>query len=313
MPAPDPAAGPRIAILLCTYNGERYLREQLDSYYAQTHGNWELWISDDGSTDRTLEIVGEYARREKAITIVEGPRRGATANFLALTRRDDIRADYFAWSDADDVWLPDKLARASAWLDSVAPKTPALYCGRTMVVDSDNRFRHLSPLFARPPGFRNALCQNIGGGNTMVFNAAARALLREGDQPEVVTHDWWAYMLVSGCGGLVRYDCEPCLRYRQHAGNLIGANMSPAARWSRIRQLFGGVMRERDRLNTAALADRRHLLDDDARDVLDLFVRAMRADGRWQRLRLLRRAGVHRQNALHNLALYLAALVDKYP
>src|SRR5207253_1787714 len=101
-------------------------------------------------------------------TIVRnGPANGVCANFLSLATDPAIDADYFAFSDQDDVWYRDKLRRALTWLATVPGDVPALYCGRTELMSIDGRSYGLSPLFTRPPTFRNALVQNLGGGNTM--------------------------------------------------------------------------------------------------------------------------------------------------
>ncbi len=98
-----------MAILLCTYHGQHYLAEQLDSFAAQTHANWEVWASDDGSQDDTRAILERYQRTWPAgrLSIHFGPAEGFAANFLSLTFKARIEADYFAYSDQDDVWEPD--------------------------------------------------------------------------------------------------------------------------------------------------------------------------------------------------------------
>lgn len=311
--ASDRALNAKVAILLCTRNAETFLREQMDSYFSQEHGNWELWVSDDGSTDATLDIVREYAGRGKQITVLAGPCRGVTENFIFVVRAAETDADFFAWSDADDIWLPDKLSRAVRRVDEMGRKQAALYFGRTTVVDRRNQFMHFSPLFTRPPDFRNALCQNIGGGNTMVFNRKARDLLCFGAMPRIFSHDWWAYMLVSGCGGEVWYDPEPCLRYRQHGGNLTGSNMGLWARLFRGRRLFRGTVREWNQINIAALEERRDLLTPENAGVLDAFAGAAKARSLQERISRFRRSGAHRQELWQNVALYAAICLGKYP
>lgn len=241
--ASDRPAGaqPKVAILLCTYHGQHYLAEQLDSFAAQTHRHWEVWASDDGSVDDTHSILLGYQQNWPSgrLSIHNGPAEGFAANFLSLTCKASIEADYYAYSDQDDVWEVDKLERAVNWLQTVPEDIPALYCSRTRLVDANNNEIGVSPLFTKPPSFANALMQNIGGGNTMVFNNAARNLLREaGENIPIITHDWWAYMVVTGCGGQVFYDTEPTLRYCQHNGNLVGMNATWPARFKRIRMLF---------------------------------------------------------------------------
>ena len=303
----------KVAILLCVRNGEEFIREQMDSYFSQEHSNWELWVSDDGSTDATRAIVGEYAGRGKRITILDGPCRGFAENFLFTAQAVETDADYFAWSDQDDIWLPDKLARAVRCLEEMNRERATLYFGRTTVVDRHNKFMYLSPKFTRPPDFQNALCQNIGAGNTMVFNRKTRALLSFGALPHVYYHDWWAYMLVAGCGGSLWYDPEPCLRYRQHGANLTGTNIGLDPRLQRCRLLFQGAMREWNRANIAALEERRDLLTPENRKVIDEFSRAMKAESLWERFSCFRRSGACRQTLGHNLALYAALGLGKYP
>ncbi len=170
----------KVAVLMGTFNGERFLAEQLDSLAAQTHPDWELWASDDGSKDNTLAILEAYRAKwgGERLTVLRGPARGLATNFLSLACKSGIQADYYAYSDQDDIWEPDKLSRAVSWLERMPPSEPALYCSRTMLVDAAGKEMGLSELHARPPCFANALVQNIAGGNTMVFNNAARNLLR---------------------------------------------------------------------------------------------------------------------------------------
>ena len=303
----------RVAILLCTYHGQHYLAEQLDSFAAQTHTNWEVWASDDGSEDDTHSILEDYQSRWDAgrLSIHFGPAEGFAANFLSLTCNASIDADFYAYSDQDDVWEADKLARAVQWLQRVPSDVPALYCSRTRLVDADNKEIGVSPLFTKKPSFANALMQNIGGGNTMVFNKAARKLLREaGENKSVITHDWWAYMVVTGCGGRVFYDSKPTLRYRQHGGNLVGTNSNWAARLKRIRMLFQGRFKHWNDCNISALLTLEHRLTPENREILRRFADA-RGRGLIPRLIHLKRSGIYRQTLLGNIGLVAAAILGK--
>ena len=303
----------RVAILLCTYQGEDFLAEQLQSYATQQHRNWVVCASDDGSRDDTCAILENFRRRwgEERLSIRRGPGAGFAANFLSLTCASDIQADYYAYSDQDDIWDPDKLRRALQLLESVPADVPALYCSRTELVDAQNHSIGTSPLFSRPPSFANALMQNVGGGNTMVFNQAARELLcQAGADVEVVTHDWWAYMVVSGCGGRVFYDGRPSLRYRQHGCNLVGTNSSWPARLVRIRMLMQGRFRNWNDRNLSALQRLEDRLTPDNREILQRF-REAREQPLPARLRGLKASGVYRQTLLGNLGLLAAAIFNK--
>lgn len=304
---------PKIAILLCTHNGEDFLEEQLESYDAQTWGDWILIASDDNSTDSTREILARYQQRwgEHKLTIICGPARGYAANFAWVTHYARGLADYYAWSDQDDIWYPDKLERALQLMSEIPDDVPGLYCGRTLLVSTDNQEITLTMLATKPPCFANALIQNIGGGNTMVFNQAACSLLAETTREiQLVSHDWWAYMIVTGCGGRVVYDPTPGVRYRQHDGNLIGENLSLPARLFRIRQLFKGRFRQWNAVHMQALLVHRDRLTKENRRIFELFAKAREC---WVpvNLLLLRRSRVHRQTRMSTLGLYLAALFRK--
>jgi len=304
---------PKVAVLLCTYHGQQYLSEQLDSIEGQTHGNWEVWASDDGSEDDTHTILERYRSKwgEERISIHYGPAEGFVSNFLSLVCKADIQAECYAFSDQDDIWEPDKLQRAVEWLSSVPKDVPALYCSRTRLVDAENRDLGLSPLFSRPPSFGNALIQNIGGANTMVFNDAARRLIREvGENVEVVSHDSWTYMVVTGCGGKVKYDAYPSLRYRQHGNNVVGTNSTWAARRVRIRMLWQGHLRTWNDRHLVALQRLHSHLTPESRYTLELLARA-RKRSLVPRLIGLKKSGIYRQTLLGNLGLLAAAIFKK--
>ncbi len=303
----------KIAILLCTYHGQRYLADQLDSISAQTHTNWEVWASDDGSQDETHAILQFYKAKwgSNRLSIHFGPAEGFAANFLLLTCNTTIQAEFYAYSDQDDIWEADKLQRAVDFLKNIPTQTPALYCSRTSLVDEKNYALGFSPLFSRPPSFANALMQNIAGGNTMVFNKAARKLLQmAGENVNVVAHDWWAYLVVAGCGGQVFYDPIPTVRYRQHDENLIGTGSSWLSRLSRILKLFQGRVREINGRHIEALNGIRSYLTRQNQETLDRFSKA-------RNLRLLprllefKKAGIYRQSFISDLGLIAAALFNK--
>jgi glycosyltransferase involved in cell wall biosynthesis len=302
-----------IAILLCTHNGQEFLDQQLDSIARQTHRNWRLWASDDASADATKAILDTFqsAHGPDRVSILQGPGAGSSANFLSLACNDRIHADYFAYADQDDVWLEDKLSRAVAWLAAQPVTTPALYCSRTQLIDHAGQDLGISRLFTKPPSFRNALVQNIGGGNTMVFNRAACDVLRAaGPHVEVVVHDWWTYMTVTGCGGEVFNDPQPTLKYRQHGANQIGSNLGLSARIIRASQLLEGRFRGWTDINLRALTAIQARLTPENRSVLQAFAEA-RAKPLIPRLIGLARSGITRQTFTDNVGLYLAAALNR--
>jgi glycosyltransferase involved in cell wall biosynthesis len=306
------ASTPRVAVLICTHQGGHFLRKQLDSISAQSHASLSVWASDDGSKDDTRAILTQYRSSwgEGRLSVQSGPQQGFAANFLSLVCRDDIEADYFAFADQDDIWEPDKLSRAIEKLESVPTDTPALYCSRTRSIDEGGQEIGFSPMFKKTPGFANALVQNIAGGNTMVMNKAARELLRNAGNLPIVSHDWWAYILITGAGGVVFYDPYPGVRYRQHGRNLVGANAGLRARLHRIRLLPKGQFREWNTTNTQALQRVRNLLTPENQRIFDAFCRAR---NRWfvPRVWGVTRSGVYRQTTMGNLQLIAATILKK--
>lgn len=307
-----PSANPKVIILLATRNGAEFLRKQLQSYSEQTYSNWELLVSDDGSTDDTVEIIHEFAKRvPQRVVICAGPQQGFWQNFVSLVRNDDLDGDLFAYSDQDDIWFKEKLAKAVSWFATRPGDLPTLYFTRTELIESDGSVTGLSPLFARPPVFQNALVQNIGGGNTMVFNSAARQALRKTPPgTELISHDWWTYQVVTGIGGRAHYDPWPSLQYRQHGQNLVGSNIGLRARLIRLMAFANGRVLMWNRVNLNVLGQMRDMLTADNARVLDRFAQAREAP-LLSRLVLLKKSGVYRQRTLENIGLFVGAMFGR--
>lgn len=309
--AAEAASAGTVTILVATFNGEIYLNEQLLSLQRQTWPRMDLIFSDDGSRDGTVGLVTAFCCdwTKGTSEVIEGPRAGFAENFRSLITRGRVDGDYVAFCDQDDIWKPRKLEKAIEWLDAQDPSVPALYCGRTQTfpASGDNA---MSPLFPLPPTFRNALVQSIAGANTMVMNRAAFELVREAARrTSFISHDWFAYLIVTGAGGTVHYSREPEVLYRQHESNLVGANNTWQARLSRLRFLFGGRFRAWTDANLAALEACRDLLDPQALACIDKFRRARRG-GPVARLRHLRQSGVYRQTRRGQVGLYFAGILD---
>ena len=305
----DTVAPMELAILMGTYEGQEFFGQQLESIIAQNYKEWKLWVSDDSASSDIQAMLDQYRESLSGrVSYSAGPRDGVVANYLSLACRPDIVARYYAFADQDDIWDNDKLERALDWLRTISEDQPALYCSRVRLVDEKGSSLGVSPLFAKAPAFANALVQSIAGGNTMVFNDAARKLLvRAGRDVDVVVHDWWAYIVVAGCGGVVSYDARPSLSYRQHAGNLIGGNFTWRALLGRVAGAFlKGTHRRWNDKNIFAVQQIRDCLTAENAARLDLFSSSRH---RWLLPRLVGalRSGIHRQTMRGNLSL--AALV----
>lgn len=226
----------RIAILLSTHNGSRYVGELLESIVEQSWLHWDLWIRDDGSNDGTLRILRDFAGRfgdsgldgtASRVHLFPEENIGVAGSFFRLLEVAGSGYAGYAFCDQDDVWLPEKLERAVMTLEQ---DVPFLYHCRQWLTDQDGGKRVLSPVPVRT-GFANALVQNQVVGCTMVINARLRKCvlhsLREVDGVSpvsgIIMHDWWCYLLASGTG-CIHYDPEPQILFRRH-----GKNTTPAA------------------------------------------------------------------------------------
>jgi glycosyltransferase involved in cell wall biosynthesis len=302
----------KVIIMLATRNGAKFLPDQLASYRAQTHSNWELLVSDDGSTDETVEMIKHFAMGiPQRVVVCDGPQLGFWQNFVSLVRNDDIDGDLFAYSDQDDIWYEQKLADAVSWFESRGDEKPALYFTRTELIEADGAAAGFSPIFTRPPGFQNALVQNIGGGNTMVFNRAARLALRATPaDAALVSHDWWTYQVVTGIGGIAHYDLRPSLKYRQHGQNLVGSNIGLRARLIRLTAFAAGRVVMWNEINLRVLNRMRDMLAPQNALVLDRFSRARQV--MWpKRLWLIWKSGVYRQGVVDTIGLYVGAIFGR--
>ena len=298
---------------MSTYYGEKFLAEQLQSIENQTHQNWRVVISDDGSADNTLAIAKEFQQKWGAdrLEIRQGPKKGFCLNFLSMACDTEIRADLYVFSDQDDVWLSDKLERAVTYFnESKESQLPIAYGSRTQIVDGTLKPLGYSPEFTLPRSFRNALVQSIAGGNTQVFNQATKQLLEKAGLQQVVSHDWWLYQIVKGTGGVFYYDPTPSLLYRQHSNAIVGANSSTKARIERIFYVLNGRFKNWNDINYKALSNISHLLTRDSQEVLEIFGKFRGAHLK-DRVRLLEVCGLYRQTWQGTLSLWLATIINK--
>jgi glycosyltransferase involved in cell wall biosynthesis len=297
-PRDQAAAAGHLSILLSTFNGERFLAEQLASLQQQTASDWRLYWRDDGSSDATPKVMAQFLAElgpDRAVAVPSEERLGASRSFLSLLRAAHADgADIVAFADQDDVWLPEKLARGREALSAVSAGSAALYFARQVLVDARLQRIGLSPVLRRPPGFPAALTQNVATGCTLMLNRAALELVATSRAPSSTLHDWWCYLIVTAAGGSVLFDTTPVVLYRQHGDNLVG---TPAS-W--LRRVAGALHRGPStfmnvlRQNVAALADQPQLLSVQARTQVTTISRALNGHP-LMRLPVLRMPGLVRQ------------------
>lgn len=307
---------PTIEIVLSTYNGGRYLREQLDSIVGQTFTEWSLLIRDDASSDDTLEIVSEYVERYRGkIRLVEPPGKnlGACQSFARLL--EFAEADYIMFCDQDDVWLPEKISLTLTKIQELKEvhgvEIPLLVHTDLRVVDeslnlvaeSGHGYQKIDP--DNGNAFGRLLVQNIATGCTTMMNRT----LRDRALPipaAALMHDHWL-SLVASCFGKIAYLPTPTLLYRQHVKNKVGAqgwNTVYAAKLlfqlPAIRQIM-----IRNRMQAKAFCERYHsTLRDRDKALLEAFI-DMPERGFLQKRRDIFNYGFFYAGALRNIGWLL--------
>ncbi len=233
---------------MSTYNGEKYIREQLDSILQQSLPV-EILIRDDGSSDGTISIIEEYMSKGVSIELIKGENVGVIASFFELIKVAP-ESDYYAFSDQDDYWLEDKIKNAVEMLGT--EDMPMLYCSDTYLVDGDLNVIKQEDRNPRP-SFGNAIVENICTGCTAVGNRQFIEKIRENipDTTKIIMHDWWLYLIAELYGKTV-FDHNAQISYRQHGNNEWGAKTS---KWKvykyRFKQLFakrGQIYRQLEEL-----------------------------------------------------------------
>jgi glycosyltransferase involved in cell wall biosynthesis len=208
---------PTVDVLLATFNGARYLEEQLDSLDRQEDVNVRVWANDDGSVDETLTILNKWEARGLIKEISKTPRVGSTRAFLSLLSVH-TDSEFVAFCDQDDIWHPKKLA---IQLLNIVNDKPGCVISQRLFVDSSGTVIGASKKLRKSPSFENAMIENIAPGNTILMNNQAINLINRFQGPPVKHYDSWIYLLLTYFGK-VDYVDQPLVRYRIHDENNIG-------------------------------------------------------------------------------------------
>lgn len=219
----------KVVVLMSTYNGEKFLEEQIASVLnqdVQEFAELQLVVRDDGSQDTTREILERYAREGK-LSCYFGENLRPEKSFWHLLRNAP-EADYYAFCDQDDFWFPDKLSRAVKMLSGLDPEKPLLYCSAFTATDAQLKpiVVEKNPMLERFTDYAHALIYSTAPGCTFVFNHRARVVAEAYDMENqcVFIHDWLIHKIVTILGGEMIFDPEPSIFYRQHGNNEIGAH-----------------------------------------------------------------------------------------
>ena len=221
----------KVVVLLSTYNGDKYLEEQLRSLQAQTGVDVAVLVRDDGSTDSTHAILDEWSK-SGFLSWYTGPNLGPAKSFLDLLRNAPD-ADYYAFCDQDDVWLPDKLRITMDKMRAVELANS----GKPVIVHTDmyvvdERLNVIHDSFWRSSGLRPdilrtfpylCICNSVNGCTILMNNTARVLILEKYVEHDVVIHDVISSLTVAYYGGVIDYVDAPTVLYRQHSSNVVGA------------------------------------------------------------------------------------------
>lgn len=221
---------PKVVVLLATYNGEKYILEQLKSLANQTYEDFTCYIHDDGSTDATVSICVEFCRQhKKQFFLFDYPKTGgARNNFFSLIDRVD--ADYVFFCDQDDIWKPDKMQKM---LDAARKYEGRdngclTFCDLKVVDEKLNiqaeSFYRMTHAQIEKINYKNTIVKGyIPGCALMIDKVLLDKARRHQDLRNIIMHDWWIVAIAYLTQADIVYLQEPLVLYRQHAANAIGA------------------------------------------------------------------------------------------
>jgi glycosyltransferase involved in cell wall biosynthesis len=307
----NPAKSNKVTILLSTYNGSKFLQQQLDTLYQQTYSNISILVRDDGSSDTTRSILESAQLKGRVDVLEQHNNLGPALSFFELLRQAALtETGYVAFCDQDDVWQPEKIAQAVAALSGVAANRPAMYCSRVELVDE--YLNHIG--FGDVPrklGFGNALVENVATGCTVVLNRQAIDLLCENLPSSPQMHDWWCYLVLS-CFGEVIFDPVTTIKYRQHGNNTIGVATNSIARFARRFRRFFGRGKQRAWCSDHAMTFLEiygNRIPPLQKHVIDQFIAAKSSPR--LRLKLAFSSDIWRQKWVDNLILRMLILINR--
>ena len=213
----------KVLVLMSTYNGENYVSQMIDSVLLQKDVDINILIRDDGSNDKTLQIIEDYCNDNNKIMLIKGKNKGSTKSFLDLIMDCPSSYDFYALCDQDDYWLENKIIRAVEKLENFDDNKPSLYYSGQIITDQNLIKIGIHKLNTKRSMKANYIFNNMAG-CTSVFNKTLLNKIKEYYPEGIKEHDNWIYKLCVSLGGNVYADSNQYILYRQHGNNVVGLN-----------------------------------------------------------------------------------------
>lgn len=243
----------KIAVLLSTYNGERYLSQQIESIINQDYNNWELYIRDDGSTDNTHKIINDYAEKFSNIHFINKghvKNIGVVKSFLSLLA--STNADFYMFADQDDYWKSDKITKTLNVMTNESDCHVIPICVHTDLQIVDSNLKGNATMNGNNVwhDFLRLMFGNCVTGCTMMINEPLKKLVKFDQVDQIYMHDWWIALIAANFGKIL-YLNEPTILYRQHMDNVVGE-----AEKSKVKRFFNKKMDIENMLNVFSISNR---------------------------------------------------------
>ena len=305
----------KVNILMSTYNGQEFIAQQIQSIQKQTFENWNLLIRDDGSSDETPKIIADFAKSDARIRFINADKRdnfGVIKNFYTLLKYE--KADYYFFSDQDDVWQPQKLELTLASVEKENNQIPLMVYTDLTVVDRDLQVLHDSMIKTQSHHANTSLLEEltentVTGGTMMVNHCLAKQWKQCYD--DLIMHDWYLALLATAFGKLIYID-QPTELYRQHSSNVLGARTlrKRVKNWVRPHILFAKYWN----LIESSQEQAKNLLDlpvsSQTKEIIENFVTIMDVPLR-ERLRRIRQYGYRKNRAFHTF-VFTSLILTKF-
>lgn len=304
----------KVNILMSTYNGQQFLAEQIRSIQEQSYTDWTLFIRDDGSSDNTKEILKDFEHQDSRIHLIDSDKSdnlGVIKSFHKLVNHD--RADYYFFSDQDDVWLPNKLELSLKEAQNYLADLPLMVYMDLKVVNQDLEIMTESMVKSQSHHANTELVQelteNTVTGGVAMINHALAEMWQETD--DILMHDWYLALLASAFGNLVFID-QPGELYRQHSDNVLGARTLSKRfkKWIRPHILFAVYWDLIKNSQKQASHLLQMPLSQSNRELIEAFVTIM-DKSMLERFRILRKYGLRKNKAFHTL-VFTTLIVTKF-